>query len=95
MAENAPAVFNVHVQSFIEIIWAGLRDAKVIVREASVAALRVSLPFLLALLVTSHSKARLPFDLAPDTSQFLVKGEAALWLVPNAFPFVPLLSVLC
>ena len=41
MAENAPAVFNVHVQSFIEIIWAGLRDAKVIVREASVAALRV------------------------------------------------------
>ena len=41
MAENAPAVFNVHVRSFIEIIWAGLRDAKVIVREASVAALRV------------------------------------------------------
>ena len=45
MAENAPAVFNVHVRSFIEIVWAGLRDAKVIVREASVAALRVS-PFL-------------------------------------------------
>lgn len=44
MAENAPAVFNVHVRSFIEIIWAGLRDAKVIVREASVAALRVFLP---------------------------------------------------
>ena len=44
MAENAPAVFNVHVRSFIEIIWAGLRDAKVIVREASVAALRVILP---------------------------------------------------
>ena len=46
MAENAPAVFNVHVQSFIEIIWAGLRDAKVIIREASVAALRVRLLFL-------------------------------------------------
>ena len=46
MAENAPAVFNVHVRSFIEIIWAGLRDAKVIVREASVAALRVRPPFL-------------------------------------------------
>ncbi|DBA66640.1 TPA: hypothetical protein ACH3X2_002209 [Trebouxia sp. C0005] len=43
MAENAPAVFNVHVRSFIEIIWAGLRDAKVIVREASVAALRACL----------------------------------------------------
>lgn len=43
MAENAPAVFNVHVRSFIEIIWAGLRDPKVHVREASVAALRVPL----------------------------------------------------
>ena len=42
MAENAPAVFNVHVRSFIEIVWAGLRDSKVLVREASVAALRVS-----------------------------------------------------
>ena len=42
MAENAPAVFNVHVKGFIDIVWAGLRDAKVIVREASVAALRVS-----------------------------------------------------
>ena len=41
MAENAPAVFNVHVRSFIEIIWAGLRDPKVLVREASVAALKV------------------------------------------------------
>lgn len=41
MAENAPAVFNVHVRNFIEIIWAGLRDSKVLVREASVAALRV------------------------------------------------------
>ena len=61
MAENAPAVFNVHVQSFIEIIWAGLRDAKVIVREASVAALRVSLPFSLALLVTSSLKSKAAF----------------------------------
>ena len=42
MAENAPAVFNVHVKAFIDIVWVGLRDAKVIVREASVAALRVS-----------------------------------------------------
>ena len=54
MAENAPAVFNVHVQSFIEIIWAGLRDAKVIVREASVTALRVRPPF-----------ACFPFRLSP------------------------------
>lgn len=41
LAENAPAVFNVHVRAFIEAIWAGLRDAKPLVREASVAALRV------------------------------------------------------
>ena len=41
LAENAPAVFNVHVKPFIEVIWSGLRDAKVYVREASVDALRV------------------------------------------------------
>ena len=41
MAENAPAVFNVHVRAFIDAIWAGLRDQKLIVREASVSALRV------------------------------------------------------
>ena len=61
MAENAPAVFNVHVQSFIEIIWAGLRDVKVIVREASVSALRVrQLPF-------PHSTLHMPF---PSSSPF-------------------------
>ena len=42
MAENAPAVFNVHVRSFIEVIWSGLRDGKQYVREASVEALRVN-----------------------------------------------------
>ncbi len=41
LAENAPAVFNVHVKPFIEVIWSGLRDSKVYVREASVDALRV------------------------------------------------------
>jgi FKBP12-rapamycin complex-associated protein len=44
LAENAPAVFNVHVRAFIDAIWNGLRDSKLLVREASVAALRVS-PF--------------------------------------------------
>ena len=34
-------MFNVHVKPFIEVIWSGLRDAKVYVREASVDALRV------------------------------------------------------
>ncbi len=43
LAENAPAVFNVHVRAFIDAIWSGLRDAKLLVREASVAALRVSI----------------------------------------------------
>lgn len=42
LAENAPAVFNVHVRAFIDAIWNGLRDPKQLVREASVAALRVS-----------------------------------------------------
>ena len=41
LAENAPAVFNVHVRAFIDAIWNGLRDPKQLVREASVAALRV------------------------------------------------------
>ena len=41
MADNAPAVFNVHVSAFIKHVWAGLRDPKLINREASVAALRV------------------------------------------------------
>ena len=44
MAENAPAVFNVHVRSFIDVIWSGLRDGKQYVREASVDALRASSP---------------------------------------------------
>jgi len=41
LAENAPAVFNVHVRAFIDAIWAGLRDQRPLVRDASVAALRV------------------------------------------------------
>ncbi|KAK9806315.1 hypothetical protein WJX72_010074 [[Myrmecia] bisecta] len=43
LAENAPAVFNVHVKAFIEVIFYGLQDEKTIVREASVAALRACL----------------------------------------------------
>lgn len=41
MAKNAPAVFNVFVRPFIDVIWAGLRDQKHIVREASKDALMV------------------------------------------------------
>lgn len=41
LAENAPAVFNVHVRAFIDAVWNGLRDPKQLVREASVTALRV------------------------------------------------------
>lgn len=43
LAENAPAVFNVHVRSFIEVIWNPLRDPKQHIREAAVAALRACL----------------------------------------------------
>ncbi len=89
MAENAPAVFNVHVRSFIEIIWAGLRDAKVIVREASVAALRVFLPsaplrsspfafqlcLLLLLLCQSSLPTLLPISASDLTCMYVVVFE--------------------
>jgi hypothetical protein len=41
LAEQAPAVFNVHVQAFIGAIWAALRDPRLHVREGAVAALNV------------------------------------------------------
>lgn len=40
-AESAPAVFNVHVKSFIDAVWFPLRDAKQHIREAAVRALKV------------------------------------------------------
>ncbi len=36
MAEQSPAVFNVHVKSFIDGIWHPLRDPKPAMREAAV-----------------------------------------------------------
>ncbi|MEW5308376.1 MAG: hypothetical protein WDW38_000344 [Sanguina aurantia] len=43
MAEAAPAVFNVHVKGFIDAIWHPLRDPRLNVREAAVAALKACL----------------------------------------------------
>lgn len=43
LAEHAPAVFNVHVRSFIEVIWNPLRDPKQHIREAAVEALQACL----------------------------------------------------
>jgi FKBP12-rapamycin complex-associated protein len=43
LAEAAPAIFNVHVRSFIEVIWNPLRDSRQHVREAAVKALRACL----------------------------------------------------
>ncbi|CAI7750020.1 unnamed protein product [Closterium sp. NIES-54] len=43
MAANAPTVFNVHVPTFIDVIWAALRDPKFAVRERAVEALRACL----------------------------------------------------
>ncbi|KAF5842966.1 armadillo-type protein [Dunaliella salina] len=43
MAEQAPAVFNVHVKAFIDAIWCPLRDARVFIREAAVQALKACL----------------------------------------------------
>eukprot|EP00198_Chlamydomonas_reinhardtii_P008241 XP_001697578.1 target of rapamycin, growth-regulatory PI3K-like protein kinase [Chlamydomonas reinhardtii] len=42
-AESAPAVFNVHVKSFIDAVWFPLRDAKQHIREAAVRALKACL----------------------------------------------------
>ncbi|KDD73785.1 hypothetical protein H632_c1839p0, partial [Helicosporidium sp. ATCC 50920] len=43
LAEAAPAVFNVHVRVFVEVIWYAIRDARLAVREAAVLALRACL----------------------------------------------------
>lgn len=43
LAEAAPAVFNVHVPVFVEVIWFAIRDSKQHIREAAVAALRACL----------------------------------------------------
>uniref|UniRef100_A0A7S3R516 Serine/threonine-protein kinase TOR n=1 Tax=Dunaliella tertiolecta TaxID=3047 RepID=A0A7S3R516_DUNTE len=43
MAEQAPAVFNVHVKAFIDAIWCPLRDTRVFIREAAVQALKACL----------------------------------------------------
>lgn len=40
MAQNAPAVFNVHVRAFIEHVWAVLRDPKLELRRVGMLALR-------------------------------------------------------
>ncbi len=42
LAQQAPAVFNVHVKSFIDAIWSALKDTRLHVREGAVAALKVS-----------------------------------------------------
>lgn len=42
-AEAAPAVFNVHVRTFIDVIWNALRDNLLEVRLAAVSALRACL----------------------------------------------------
>lgn len=41
MAQNSPAVFNVHVKGFIDVIWNSLRHPSREIREAAVQALSV------------------------------------------------------
>uniref|UniRef100_A0A7R9YR22 Serine/threonine-protein kinase TOR n=1 Tax=Chlamydomonas euryale TaxID=1486919 RepID=A0A7R9YR22_9CHLO len=43
MAEQSPAVFNVHVKTFIDAVWFPLRDAKLAIREAAVQSLKACL----------------------------------------------------
>ena len=42
LAVAMPAVFNMHVRTFIACIWTGIRHPSLAVRHASVDALRVS-----------------------------------------------------
>lgn len=70
MAKNAPAVFNVFVRPFIDVIWFGLRDAKLLVREASRDALRV-IPLLLHILPSSIAYIRNGFLCPYDTCRAL------------------------
>ena len=44
LAAASPAVFNMHVRHFIDVIWAGIRDPALAVRIASVRALQVPAP---------------------------------------------------
>ena len=41
MAQNSPAVFNVHVKSFIDVIWNALRSPNREIRESAVESLSV------------------------------------------------------
>lgn len=43
MAQNSPAVFNVHVKGFIDVIWNALRHPSREIRESAVEALSVRL----------------------------------------------------
>ncbi len=43
MAQNSPAVFNVHVKGFIDVIWNALRSPNREIRESAVESLSVSL----------------------------------------------------
>ena len=43
MAQNSPAVFNVHVKGFIDVIWNALRHPSREIRESAVEALSVGL----------------------------------------------------
>ena len=45
LAAASPAVFNMHVRPFIDVIWAGIKDPALPVRTASVQALQVWPPW--------------------------------------------------
>eukprot|EP00004_Rigifila_ramosa_P027283 TRINITY_DN882_c0_g1_i1.p1 TRINITY_DN882_c0_g1~~TRINITY_DN882_c0_g1_i1.p1 ORF type:complete len:2377 (-),score=590.06 TRINITY_DN882_c0_g1_i1:39-6899(-) len=43
LAENAPTLFYVHVSTFFDLMWVALRDAKLVIREGAVDALKACL----------------------------------------------------
>ena len=70
-ADSCPAVFNVHVRQFVDLIWSGLRDPKLELRSAAVAALRACLQ-LVAVRETRY-RVQWWYDLFEQTMRGLVR----------------------
>lgn len=74
MANNAPTVFNIHVQDFVEAIWFGLRDQNIVVRDCSVMALRSCL----VVVEKRETRKRVQwyYKLFQETQKGMIKGSS-------------------
>lgn len=82
MAEAAPAVFNVHVKGFIDAIWHPLRDPRLNVREAAVAALKVRIH--VRCTAIPHQEAAHPHTYACVTHVCDAQLGLAQFAIPNS-----------